>query len=506
MTKNSTFKYISHIIISIFVLILCSSCENFLGQKPQTVSSVDSYYQSEDQVRATLNSAYDALQSLYGTDTAFWAMLEMRSDNTTFSYRKDDRGSLQREQIDHFNVTTDNTYIRGVWQSIYSGIQQTNLTIVKAEEIIEDAESKNKIIAQAKLIRALLYFNLVRLWGDVPLVLEVVESPDEVTTITKQASVSEIYDQIVDDAEYAINNLPDLWPEDQVGRITKGAANTLLGELYLTQKKYEEATSKFEDVIHSGNYSLVPNYDELYGPTNKNNEESILEIQFSVSVEGEASNYIYTFAPVQSGDETIGSFSPAGGDGRNIPTRNMIDAYESGDKRKDASIIWYTNENQAKFDEAQGDSIAWVKKYSTKPDRAERQGLNFYVYRYSQVLLWYSEVLNEIGKTGEAYQYINKVRSRAGLNDLQSGLSQPEFRNAVYHEERVENAFEDHRWFQLLRTERAIPVMTKNGEEQKEYQKWLPSSSYDIQEYKLLFPIPTHNVDLNDDLDQNPGW
>src|SRR5699024_2066784 len=168
---------------------------------------------------------------------------------------------------------------------------------------------------------------------------------------------------------------------------------------------------------------------------------------------------------------TIGSFSPSGGDSRNIPTRDMINTYEQGDKRKDASITWYTNENQVKFDEAQGDSIAWVKKFAAKPDKPDKQNINFYVYRYAQVLLWHAEALNEEGRTGEAYQYINRIRQRAGLNDLQPGLSQSQFRKAVYHEERVENAFEDHRWFQLLRTDRAVPVMTENGKQQKGYQK-----------------------------------
>jgi len=92
------------------------------------------------------------------------------------------------------------------------------------------------------------------------------------------------------------------------------------------------------------------------------------------------------------------------------------------------------------------------------------------------------------------------------LSNIQSGLSQSQFRKEIYHEERVENAFENHRWFQLVRTDRAIQVMTENGNQQNKYQKWLPSSSYNIQEYKLLFPMPTHNVDINDNLEQNPGW
>src|SRR5699024_628336 len=425
---------------------------------------------------------YNGLQSLYGTDTAFWAMTEMRSDNTTFSYRVADRGALQREQIDHFSVTADNIYIRGVWQSIFNTLQQVN-TVLEKSDLVDSDEVREEIVGQAKFIRALLNFNLVRLWGEAPLVLNAIKSEQDARTI-KQTSVSEIYDKIIEDANDAASKLPASWG-GQAGRVTKGAANTLLGEVYLTQKQYGVAAEQFKKVIDSGEYSLFPDYGGLYDPSNKNNEESVFEIQFNASVEGEQSAYIYTFAPVQSGSETIGSFSPSGGDGRNIPTRDMIDTYEQGDKRKDASITWYTNENQVKFDEAQGDSIAWVKKFAAKPEKQNRQNINFYVYRYAQVLLWYAEALNEEGKTGEAYQYINKVRNRAGLSNIQSGLSQSQFRKEIYHEERVENAFENHRWFQLVRTDRAIQVMTENGNQQNKYQKWLPSSSYNIQEYKL---------------------
>ncbi len=500
-----------YIVVVIMGVIALSGCNSFLNQKPQDFVSSSTFYKNSNQIDEALNGAYNGFQTLYGTGTAFWAMAEERSDNTTFEYNVADRGSLQREQIDYFMVTTDNNYIRDVWSSIYNTVEQCNTILDQVNNVKMASSDKNQVIGQAEFIRALCYFNLVRLWGNVPLITKAITSPDQTSTI-KQATPSQVYDQIIKDAKDAASKLPAAWPSDQVGRVTQGAANTLLGDVYMTMgqpgntSNYNNAVSYFNKVIQSGTYSLMPDYAQLWDPANKNNSESIFEIQFNASIQGEWSSYIYTFAPLFSGATTIGSFSPNSGGGRNIPTRDMINSYEKGDMRKKASIDWYVNSNNTQYYEAQHDSVPYVNKYSAKPSQAGEQNVDFYVYRYAQVLLWQAEALNEVGKTSQAYPYINKVRERAGLNDLTPGMSQSQFRTAVYHEERVESAFEDHRWFQLKRTGMAISVMTKNGSEQKTYQTWLPTGSYDLTKDKLLFPIPIHDIQLNKNLTQNPGW
>lgn len=487
------------------IVAIAAGCSKFLDRQEKLTDFASSatFYNTPTQINEALSGVYSSLRSLYSDGGDFWAMTEMASDNTTFEYNNQDRGSLELENIDYFMVTPDNNYISSIWNNIYSTVSQTNGVLDNiANASYTDETARNQAIGQAEFVRALEYFNLVRLWGKVPLVIHLVTSPSQ--AYTAQSSVDSIYSQIMSDATDAASKLPVSWPTSDIGRATSGAAYTLLGEVYLTQKNYSAALKAFQNV--SG-YSLIPNYGNLYNPANKNSVESIFEIQYSSAIQGQASSFLYTFAPIYSGFATIGSFDPNSGAGRNIPTRDMISAYEQGDTRKAASITWFVDSLNITngYVEAQHDSVPYINKYATKPAVSGQQNNDFYVYRYADVLLWMSEAINELnGPTADAYNYINLVRNRAALPDL-SGLSQDAFRTAVYHEERVEQAFEDHRWFQLLRTGTVLPVMIQNGTEQKNYQTWLPPTAYQIQSYMVLFPIPLNEVTLNK-LQQNPGW
>lgn len=488
----------------VFITIASAGCSKFLDQQPQDFASSTTFFKNVTQLREVLNGGYAGLQGLYSAGGNLWAMTEMRSDNTTFEYNNEDRGTLQLENVDYFQVTTDNNYLETIWTSIYNSIAQCNGVVEHIDDVTYDSEEeKAEIYGQAIFLRSMLYFHLVRLWGSVPLVLTQVDDPSK--AYNAKASVDSVYQQIIADATQATKDLPQSWSSSDAGRATRGAAYTLLGEVYLTRKQYQLSIDAFDKVT---GYDLLPSYGSLYQPANKNNAESIFEIQYSNAIEGEASDYLYTFAPLYSGFKTIGSFDPNSGAGRNIPTRNMINAYEAGDLRKAASIAWFVDKlNIDKgYAEAQHDSVPFINKYASKPTVSGKQDNDFYVYRYAQVLLWKAEAINELsGPNGEAYDNVNLVRKRAGLAALNSGLNKADFRKAVYHEQRIEDAFENHRWYQLLRTGEAKTVMIANGAEQKSYQKWLPASSYDVQDYKLLFPIPLNEIQLND-IDQNDGW
>lgn len=488
------------------IMLLVSGCTKFLARQENLTDFVSSttFYKTPTQIDEALNGAYSSLRSLYSAGGNFWGMTEMTSDNTTFEYNNQDRGSLELENMDYFMVTTDNNYLLSMWSSIYNTISQCNgvLDNIGSASYTDDS-ARNQAIGQAEFIRALEYFNLVRLWGSVPLIVHQVTTPSK--AYTSKSSVDSVYLQIINDVTDAIAKLPTDWSSSGIGRATKGAAYTLLGEVYMTRKDFPSAIKEFQNVT---GYSLLPNYADLYDPANKNNPESIFEIQYSAAIQGQASNYLYTFAPLYSGFATIGSFDPNSGAGRNIPTRDLIASYEKGDKRKAASIAWFVDPLNITngYVEAQHDSVPYINKYAAKPIVSNEQDNDFYVYRYADVLLWLSEAENEVnGPTAAAYSPLNQVRNRAGLPNLRSGLSQDAFRTAIYHEERQEEAFEDHRWFQLLRTGQALTVMSKNGVEQKAYQTWLPPTAYDIQDYMLLFPIPLNEVTLNN-LTQNPGW
>lgn len=487
-------------------LLMASGCSKFLDQKPQDFASSTTFFTTPTQINEVMNGAYSGLQTLYSGGGDFWGMSEMRSDNTTFEYNNEDRGSLQLEDMDYYLVTTDNNYVETIWSNLYGTISQCNGLLDNIDHVtFTDDTLKSRYIGQAEFLRAFYYFNLVRLWGNVPLVLHQVSDPNK--AYVAKASVDSIYLQIISDATDAASRLPVAgdWSSADVGRATQGAANTLLGEVYMTRKNFPSALKAFEKVT---GYSLLTHYADLYNPANKNNAESVFEVQYSNAIQGEYSDYLYSFAPLYSGFSTIGAFDPNSGSGRNIPTRDMLAAYEKGDARKNASVAWFVDPlNISKgYAEAQHDSVPYVKKYATKPIVSGQQDNDFYIYRYAQVLLWMSEAINEVdGPTAQAYSDINQIRHRAGLAGLTPGLSKANFRTAVYREQRVESAFEDHRWFQLLRTGQALEVMTQNGLAQKKYQTWLPAAAYQIQAYQLLFPIPLREVNLND-LPQNPGW
>jgi hypothetical protein len=227
-------------------------------------------------------------------------------------------------------------------------------------------------------------------------------------------------------------------------------------------------------------------------------------VQFNAGVQGENSDFFFNFGPFTGSLDLTGFQGQLGG--LNIPTPSIINAYETGDKRREASVGYYANaDNNNTFESFNGDSIPFIKKYYHPP--FVNNGWtndNWPVYRYANVLLMLAEALNEQGQTGEAYNYINPVRARAGLDPL-PGLSAEAFRDTVYHEERVELAFEDQRWFDLLRTGRALEVMKAHGQEEKARLPRVGAESYNVQEYMLIFPIPASEVRLNG-FAQNPNY
>jgi hypothetical protein len=342
----------------------------------------------------------------------------------------------------------------------------------------------------------------VRLFGPVPLIVKEPDGPEDAFARSR-ASVDEVYAQIIADAKDAAEGLPPSYTGADVGRATKGAALTLLGEVYLTRKDYPNAVTTLTEVTKLG-YDLLDDYGDNFNPARKNNIESVFSVQYNSGLETESSNYIFVFGP-RNGKKDLTGFNGLLG-GNNIPTPSIYNAYEAGDKRKDESVYLYDSPTNAPFEEAGafGGKLPLIKKFYHPPYALDgRANENWPVYRYSHVLLMLAEAINEAG-TGDPYPYINDVRHRAGLDPV-SGLGQAAFRDTVQHEMRVELAFEDHRWFQLLRTGKAITVMTQHGKEEKQRLTRLSAASYDIAAYKLLFPIPDREKRLNG-LEQNDGW
>ena len=501
---NNQIKYIAGALLGMSITV--TSCKkDFLKQEPESNLLGANFWKTESDLKQGVVGAYASLRDM--GNFSYWLLGEMRSDNTSFQYNAPQRGQENREFVDQFMLTPDNTLLRDFWQASYIGIARCNDVLDNVGRIAMSDQAKAQATGEVKLLRGFHYFNLVRQYGGVPLRLAVTKSPAEANS-KGRASVDEVYNQIITDLNDAATKLPaagDYAATDK-GRVTKGTANALLGEVYLTQKKYGEALTALRKVT---GYSLLPVYADIYKPANKNNPESIFEIQYLGSVSGLSSNFMYQFAPFNSG--TAVTLDPGTNlsftSGWNTPTKDMIDAYEAGDVRKGVSLSEGFN-NGAVFVNA-----PYVKKYNQGFIQPGQTDVNFPVIRYADVLLMIAECLNEQGfaANGEAFNLLNQVRTRAQLPAKTSGNATPSlnvttqqgFRDAVFQERKVELAFENHRWYDLVRSGTAVAVMNAHGQREKVLNPNNPAASYAVTTNNLLLPIPQREVTL-DNLTQNP--
>lgn len=481
--------------------------KDFLNQVPESSLTNVNYWKTESDLKQGVVGAYSSLRGM-GT-FSFWLFGEMRSDNTTFQYNAPQRGQENREQVDQFLANSANTLIQDFWRDSYTSIFRCNDVLDHVVAIPMDEAGKAQAIAEVKFLRAFHYFNLVRQFGGVPLRLDATKAPADAPS-TGRASVDEIYNQIISDLNDAAANLPEAASYSQAdkGRATKGAANAMLGEVYMTQRKFAEALVALRNVT---GYSLMPTYASIFLTTNKNNAESVFEIQYySTAGTNLSSNFMYQFAPFNSGTAvtqdpgTNLSFNS----GWNTPTTDLISSYETDDVRKDVSLAeGFTGPSGFV-------PVPYIKKYNQGFVQPGQTNVNFPVIRYADVLLMIAECLNEQGyvANGEAFNLLNSIRQRANLPAKTAGNvnpalqinSQEAFREAIYQERKVELAFENHRWFDLVRTGKAVEVMNAHG--QREIAKapaQFPNGAYTLNPNKILLPIPEREVIL-DNLPQNP--
>ncbi|SDM31033.1 RagB/SusD family nutrient uptake outer membrane protein [Kriegella aquimaris] len=490
-------------IVSMLVFLGCS--DEFLDVTPNHYLTEGNFYQTEEDFDQALLGVYGSLQD-YALSAHF--LEEGRSDNTTYDNLLD-QGSLgggrQYGFLDQFKMTSDAGPISDAWNTIYSAIKDCNVTLFYLNKAEIDPVSAKSMEAELRFFRAFYHFIAVRYWGDVPLLIEPVNSAEDAFALERN-SIADVYQAIVQDAEFAISNLPPGYAGNDVGRVTKGAARMLLAKAYLTRGDYSNAQNQLNNIIGSNEYDLLANYADVFDPTNKNHPESILEVQFKEGAEGESSNFIYQFAPV--GSRGVVVLGPESAPGRNIPTTDLVEAYEANDIRKDISVAYFDRDPSPLY---------YINKYNhdTDPDFS-RSPDNWPVYRYADVLLMLAEAINEQSyQTGTPFDMLNRVRLRAGLPELTPTdlPDQESFRNAIAQERRVELAFENHRWFDLVRTGKAIEVITAYGIKEKANPTLVPPDfiafgpeSFAITQEKLLYPIPNNELDLNPNMTQNPGY
>lgn len=459
-----------HIYLSSLLILLSACGEDFTDLSPISERNVGSFYQTATDFEVAISGAYDALQADGTYGRTYILMNEMRSDNVA-----NDAGAsglaASLEQIDQFGEFSDNEYVRNAWVASYVGIARTNAILDRIEAADFHQELKDQIKGEALFIRSLIYYNLAVLFGNVPLQLTEVTSPENIGI--NQVSADELYAQIAQDLEEAEALLPLTNSASYVvGRATRGAATTLLGKVLLTAGDQAAAADAFRRVISSQQYALVDDYSALWGAENENNVESIFEIQFKSGGQGEGSGYIEFFATPLSISGGVG--------GGNTPvaiTDDLLELFNTDDGRYNASIA---------YDEAT--DVFYVNKYTGSQSIAFDADNNWVVMRYADVLLMLAEAL---GEGSEAYDLINQVRSKRGLEPI-SATTPGSFEDKLLEERRLEFAFENHRWQDLLRFGRAKSVMSAH--------LGIPES-----QVTLLYPIPLDEITVSrGELEQNP--
>lgn len=476
---------------AILLAITLGSCDDFLEIPSETSLSSEIYYKSQNDFEQAVNGAYSILRGMYAGGDGAWAMGELRSDNTTYAYNPNDRGTISAEFVKDFIDDANNSVPYNKYVRNYSIISNVNYLLASIDGVEFDESAKKNLKGQALFLRAMAYFDLVQYFGSVPMHLTPVRALGDATQ--PLASVDEVYSQIIKDASEAAELLPAKSAQE-AGRATSGAANMLLANVYINLKKWSEAENVLNKIT---GYALLPDYAQVFDPNNKNNAESIFEIQYKQGNDGYASNFFYVFLaqPITAEEVSAVTGIPEVSrivEGYNIPTPDIIGAYENGDLRKDASVGMLI---------AHGVEYPYIKKYCHHHDMTGNTDDNWPVYRYSETLLFMAEALNEQGKTADAAKYLNMVRNRAGLDDTKA-TGQAELRNAIMNERRVELAFENKRWLDLVHYDVAEQVMKAYGERVKANpQAYYFPAGYTVapQSYtniRILYPLPAAEAAL----------
>jgi hypothetical protein len=468
------------------------------------IITVDNYFQTEEQAIAGVNAAYTPLSAIY--NGAAWHIGDIMSDDTDLGGGGGGDG-LETAELDNFSVTSFNPIVNLMWAQCYFGILRANLVLEKVPGIVNMSQSiKDRSLGEARFLRALYYYHLVRLYGDVPLYTNVI-SAQESSNIARSPK-AEVLKQIITDLKEAEKLLPTTYSGDNRGRASRGTAKGMLASVYLWQGDKTNAAAKAKEVIDAGTYRLLANYGDNFNLDNENSQESMFEVQYR-SGGGQWSDFgagqkLNTFfAPREQG------IVQSGGYGWNVPTKDFADQYEKtgagystiNDKRR-APSMWIPGDKAGAYTQpAQliGSPLGLnVKKYfvpvanSLGDNGGWTCALNVPIMRYSEMLLIYAEAAGQAaGKT-----YIDQVRARAGLAALPAGLTDAQYLAAVYKERRIEFAFEMHRWYDLLRhpdPNYFLTVMRAAGKT-------------NIQPKHRYLPIPQNERDKNANLTQNDGY
>lgn len=489
-----------------------SSCSKFLDEKPTGSLTPESDVTSPEIARAFANSAYSELTTLdegsggYGGNTV--ELMEFMTGNAD--------GNSQTDAFRFYNLTYDaqSFYIDTWWQGMYYGIANCNLALQKLGDITSlDTTAKVNMLAEVHTLRALYYFYLVRMFGDVPEITEVVDDLNNVRP--ERAPVKDIYDKII---------IPDLltaekstlpW-NDPSGKVSMGAVKALLADVYLTyagfpvqggKQYYEESAKRSSELMQKGGYTLFANYTDMINPANKNKGGFIWQVQYAAGINNNdlTAKTLALYKRISVYSDEFGGL---------VPTKQFVESYPAGDKRAKEKQFFYTwypgNPNYYPAGDARRDSVnlggyylyKWFDKNAVTS--TAQSDLNFTIYRLADVMLMYAEASNRAeGSPNQlAIQCVNAIRKRANVPPI-GALGQDVFEKEVWTQRDLELCYENKTWFDMLRTRKVRNVITKNFDN---FVGHTTTFGKTFTEKQLLFPIPQREIDNNTNLKQNPGF
>jgi hypothetical protein len=476
-------------IFCLLTLTFLLSCrKEFIELEPISTVSTDALYKTDKDFQDAVIGIYQPFMAQY---LSFWQFGDLPGDDTEQQHS----ASIDLVNINNFIVNSNTPILNTSWLAYYQIIFRANTVLSKLEAADPKViTNKDRHIGEARFLRALAYFDLVRLFGDIPLISAPISAAEATTKGRDKVDV--IYsDLIIKDLLDAESKLPAKYTGADVGRATKGAAKALLGKAYLTHKEFAKAEAKLLELTTMG-YSLLANYNDLFDYTkDEHNAEYIFDIEYQDGGLGLGSSFTNIFTPNQSPLLNVYSIKGAGGQ-NGSPTEGLFSLYESTDQRRAISVNKVADgiidKNGIKIPMTPIDATTYTKKYMTSDPNANESKANWKVIRYADVLLMYAESMNENGKTSEALTVLNQIRTRAGASKY-SNLAQGDLRDKIYLERRLEFYLEGQRWFDLVRTGKALTVLQKQG----------------IKPFMTIFPIPLAQIQVINNptiFPQNPGY
>lgn len=477
-------------------LLAGSACTDFLIEKPKDLLTIDNFYKSDADVRSAIAAVYRPLSDLGLFGTAMKSALIMAADDGRVGPREVNAAIIAASSLEWNSTTPRVTH--QPWAGWYDIVTKSNTlieTLPAANNISETV--KSQVIGEAKFLRALGYFYLVRLWGDVPLVLTAAQQ----VGLPSRTPKAEVFAQIIKDATEAEAALPLSWPTSEKGRAPKGAAQTLLSDVYLWRSsaegtdEWQLAADAAKRVMDSNVYQLVPDFLQAFRPRSQFRSEEIFAAQATGVANGPEVRAADMFYPQEMGANSAGGFAAA------LPVPWSYNAWAAGDYRRE--VTYFTSGRTTAGVLVTFEPHIYKYRPTTRPGP---QDTNWPIYRYAEVLLFYAEAVNELNRPAEAVTYLNMIRARARRGtgaenraqpaDYSGALTQAMVRDTIIDERRKETVFEGDRWFDIIRrgSEYFLAALARD-----------PTAT-GAAPNKMLWPIPQTELNANPNLEQNPGY